>query len=833
MTTILPRRGTEADWTAANPVLAMGELGYETDTTRWKRGDGTTAWNALAYYQPSWSDVTSKPAVIAAGADQAAARVAIGLGPVLVIVAGSGIDPTGEVDSASAIQALIDNAPDGAVVRFPAGVYNTDSSALTIVDKTLTLDMAAATFTRSISGIVIDASATAGDIHNVTSVTSTTVTEDTVRPAVTISFADAGLNTGWVRGDIIKLISDDEIPGANPGDTVNKRRTGQFFTVESASAGTVTVYGSMYDPMTTNIRAYRLKSEHRVRLVGGTFDAVGGGSGVIRCTNLVGASVSNPTITTQGGAGVVVRGCVNTAATPEVRYAPNNPGSLILGYGVNDVSSSYGVFNIRSLRSRHAYTTNTNAIPSGSTDVWLYGRTFGSVVSGISRDSASSAWDTHAEGAEIIFDNIAAFGAWALIGLRGRKHKVRNAFGRDLDRLIYIFSHDGQYAESWGHEIDGVIGDNVSTASVGAITVSLNSITGTRETRLSRIRNVVINNNAAQVIYATNCSLEIHNISAAPGTMVPDYIGFLYPNNSVINGSGFKVDMRSNTTGTGLSLVSLSSGDLSEVRLSGINEFLFSTAQASRVAALIRRNDAQELIQISGLELDAAAPARVTGTAPDNNLFSASSYLEWKVRTNSGSGDTAEVMKLSDAALESDSWLTSLSQTRSSLIALSAHITVNRTLAALPPGRFSGQSLVISRSGTGASVSLTIQNSDPKRTRTASGTDFLLSRNSSIMFMWNGTFWVQTAPPIASPSGTAPLDFGSVSAQSSADLTITVTGAALGDSVALGVPTASVTAGVMFTAWVSAANTVTVRAHNYSAAAADPASGSFKATIVR
>ena len=80
MTTILPRRGTEAEWSAANPVLAMGEEGYETDTTRWKRGDGVTAWNALAYYQPSWDDVTAKPAVIAAGADQAEARAAIGAG---------------------------------------------------------------------------------------------------------------------------------------------------------------------------------------------------------------------------------------------------------------------------------------------------------------------------------------------------------------------------------------------------------------------------------------------------------------------------------------------------------------------------------------------------------------------------------------------------------------------------------------------------------------------------------------------------------------------------------------------------------------------------------
>jgi hypothetical protein len=43
------RRGTAAQWTAANPTLYSGELGLETDTSKFKIGDGTTAWNSLAY----------------------------------------------------------------------------------------------------------------------------------------------------------------------------------------------------------------------------------------------------------------------------------------------------------------------------------------------------------------------------------------------------------------------------------------------------------------------------------------------------------------------------------------------------------------------------------------------------------------------------------------------------------------------------------------------------------------------------------------------------------------------------------------------------------------
>lgn len=43
------RRGTAAQWTAANPVLSDGEMGLETDTRFYKMGNGVTAWNALGY----------------------------------------------------------------------------------------------------------------------------------------------------------------------------------------------------------------------------------------------------------------------------------------------------------------------------------------------------------------------------------------------------------------------------------------------------------------------------------------------------------------------------------------------------------------------------------------------------------------------------------------------------------------------------------------------------------------------------------------------------------------------------------------------------------------
>jgi hypothetical protein len=46
------KRGTASAITAANPTLAAGELAFETDTRRFKLGDGTTAWTSLAYVTP-------------------------------------------------------------------------------------------------------------------------------------------------------------------------------------------------------------------------------------------------------------------------------------------------------------------------------------------------------------------------------------------------------------------------------------------------------------------------------------------------------------------------------------------------------------------------------------------------------------------------------------------------------------------------------------------------------------------------------------------------------------------------------------------------------------
>lgn len=122
---------------------------------------------------------------------------------------------------------------------------------------------------------------------------------------------------------------------------------------------------------------------------------------------------------------------------------------------------------------------------------------------------------------------------------------------------------------------------------------------------------------------------------------------------------------------------------------------------------------------------------------------------------------------------------------------------------------------------TGTSDSLTIF---------ADGKAALRFTGSDVKFVdyLNGT---GTAIPFISSNGTVtrgltyltysePANYGSISAQSGSNITMTVTGAAVGDHVTV---TSTINPiGIIYTAYVSATNTVIVRANNITASPIDP-----------
>lgn len=63
------RRGTKTEWDAANPILAIGEPGFERDTGKLKIGNGADVWAVLSELL---TRVAGNAAYVAKGAAQAA-----------------------------------------------------------------------------------------------------------------------------------------------------------------------------------------------------------------------------------------------------------------------------------------------------------------------------------------------------------------------------------------------------------------------------------------------------------------------------------------------------------------------------------------------------------------------------------------------------------------------------------------------------------------------------------------------------------------------------------------------------------------------------------------
>jgi hypothetical protein len=82
-------------------------------------------------------------------------------------------------------------------------------------------------------------------------------------------------------------------------------------------------------------------------------------------------------------------------------------------------------------------------------------------------------------------------------------------------------------------------------------------------------------------------------------------------------------------------------------------------------------------------------------------------------------------------------------------------------------------------------------------------------------------------------SAIANLTFGSIAAGSSASQTVSVSGAAVGDGVIIGLPAAGLTAGLISTAWVSAAGSITLRITNTTSGAITPAAADYRLTAIR
>ena len=132
------RRGTAAEWTAANPTLAVGEPGYETDTAKFKVGTGSTAWTSLVYSSGLTGPTGPTGSTGPTGPTGAASTVAGPTGPTGATGTTGLTGPTGPTGAVSTVAGP--TGPTGAVstVAGPTGPTGPTGEVTLVGVETLT-----------------------------------------------------------------------------------------------------------------------------------------------------------------------------------------------------------------------------------------------------------------------------------------------------------------------------------------------------------------------------------------------------------------------------------------------------------------------------------------------------------------------------------------------------------------------------------------------------------------------------------------------------------------------------------------------------------------------
>jgi hypothetical protein len=205
------RRGTAAQWTAANPTLAAGEIGFETDTNKFKMGNGSSAWSALTYFSNN---------------------------AVLTDLIGGVLPET--LDTLSEIVTSINNDP-AVYTTLATSISGHTSDTTNVHGITDTADLATEQFvTDSIAGITTDYSALAGTGLDWNTGTEAFDIDSTVS---TKTYADGAVSTHSSDTTSVHGIADTSVLA-----TVTNVATAKS-EAESTASGYVTTHNSA----TTNV----------------------------------------------------------------------------------------------------------------------------------------------------------------------------------------------------------------------------------------------------------------------------------------------------------------------------------------------------------------------------------------------------------------------------------------------------------------------------------------------------------------------------------------------------------------------------------------------------
>jgi len=181
------RRGTAAQWTAANPILAAGEIGFETDTSRFKMGNGSSNWASLTYFSN-----TAELSALLDGAPDA-------LNTLNELAAALGDDPAFFTNILADVETAEDNAN-----TFTTGAVNTHAQITTNIHGIANTALLATTTT------VSDAVATAATDATTKANAAQTAAEATAASALSLHSDDTTLVHGIADTSLLATTAETQ-----------------------------------------------------------------------------------------------------------------------------------------------------------------------------------------------------------------------------------------------------------------------------------------------------------------------------------------------------------------------------------------------------------------------------------------------------------------------------------------------------------------------------------------------------------------------------------------------------------------------------------------------
>lgn len=225
------------------------------------------------------------------------------------------------------------------------------------------------------------------------------------------------------RGELLKIVSDDEVVGTRRDSVSVVCREGEFVMAALDSTGTeITLTAPLKGTYTTAIRIFKVANA-AVEIVGGVGDyddaiTIGSNAPILKLTGLVGCRVQNWEALRAVTRGVQMVGCYQTTiASSRGANHKNNGAQSNYGY-IFDVAACTDttITGLAAHHVRHGVTTNNQNVAAGATGIDLHkqGRTRGfNVANSAGRFCENSAFDVHDDVDGALFSNVSVMDGFA------------------------------------------------------------------------------------------------------------------------------------------------------------------------------------------------------------------------------------------------------------------------------------------------------------------------------------------------------------------------------------------------------------------------------------